>query len=142
LGTIGSLLVGVVAALGLAAIGFVVNVVITNRTRETQFALMRAMGLPNSQLLRWVSIESGVVVLFALATGVGLGIVLAEIVLPLTTVTQQVTRVVPPIQVIYPWTRIAILVVAVIVILVTALFMTRVMLRRLEPATLLRAGDE
>lgn len=142
LGTIGSLLVGLVAAMILAAIGFLVNVVVTNRSRQSQFALMRAIGLPNSQLLRWVTIENGVVVIFALATGVGLGVVLSEIVLPLTAVTQQATSVVPPVQVIYPWMRITILVLAVVIMFFAALFITRTMLRRLRPATLLRAGDE
>lgn len=142
LGTIGSLLIGLVAAVILAAIGFLVNVVVTNRSRQSQFALMRAIGLPNSDLLRWVGIENGVVVVFALTAGVGLGVVLSEIALPLTAATRRATSVFPPVQVVYPWAQIAILVLVVVVLLVTALLMTRTMLRRLEPATLLRAGDE
>lgn len=142
LGTIGSLLVGLVAALILAAIGFLVNVVVTNRSRRSQFALMSAIGLDNRQLLRWVGMENGVVVAFALLAGVGLGVVLSEIALPLTAVTQEATNVVPPVEVIYPWAQIALLVAVVVALLFTALLMTRALLRRLEPATLLRSGDE
>jgi hypothetical protein len=142
LGTIGSLMMGLIAASVLAGIGFLVNVVVSTRERLGQFALMRAIGLSTRQLLSWVTIENGVTVAFALIFGTLLGVVLSNIVLPLTAVTQQATAVVPELVVIHPWSQIAIIEGVVVLALVAAVLMVARMLSKLQLAALLRAGEE
>lgn len=142
LGTIGSLMMGLVAAAVLAAIGFLVNVVVSTRERLGQFALMRAIGLSTRQLLSWVTLENGITVVFALVFGTLLGLVLSDIVLPLTTVTQQATEVVPELVVVHPWAQIAVIQGVVVASLGVAVFLVARILSRLQLAALLRAGEE
>ena len=142
LGTIGSLMMGLAAAALLAAIGFMVNVVVSTRERLGQFALLRAVGLSTRQLLTWVSIENGVTVLFALVFGTGLGLLLANVVLPLTATTQQATEIVPEMVIVLPWAKIGVLELGVLLVLGIAVLVVSRMLNRLDLASLLRSGDE
>ena len=142
LGAIGSLMMGMVAAAVLAAIGFLVNVIVSTRERLGQFALMRAIGLSMRQLVAWMTFENGVTVIFALIFGTTLGLVLSEIALPLIAVTQQATSVVPELIVVHPWPKIFVLQIGIVAALAVAVSMVSSMLRRLELAALLRTGDE
>ena len=142
LGTIGSLLAGLVAATILAGIGFLVNVVVSGRDRLGQFALMKAVGLKTREVRKWVSVENGVTVLFAIVCGVLLGLGLAALILPLTAITQEAGVVAPPLLVRVPWTPVFVLVAVVVMLLVAAGAIVTSMVRRLSLASLLRAGDD
>lgn len=142
LGTIGSLLAGLVAATILAGIGFLVNVVVSGRDRLGQFALMKAVGLKTKEVRKWVSVENGVTVLFAIVSGVLLGLGLAVLILPLTAITQEAGVVTPPLLVRVPWPAVLALIAIVVMLLVAAGIIVTRMVRRLSLAGLLRGGDE
>jgi hypothetical protein len=142
LGTIGSLLAGLVAATILAGIGFLVNVVVSGRDREGQFALMKAVGLETREVRRWVGVENGATVLFAIVCGVLLGLGLAALILPLTAIAQDATAVTPPLEVIIPWPAVAGMTAVVLLLLIVAGLIVTRMVNRLSLATLLRAGDD
>jgi predicted lysophospholipase L1 biosynthesis ABC-type transport system permease subunit len=142
LGTIGSLMFGFVAAAIFAGIGFAVNAAVSARERLVEFALMRAVGLSNRQLLAWLSLENAMLVLFGLVGGTLLGVLLAWVVLPLISITQEATEVVPGVIVVYPWQTILWLELAIIAVLGAAVLMLAVMLRRMGLGALLRIGEE
>lgn len=142
LGTIGSLMFGFVAAAIFAGIGFAVNAAVSARERLVEFALMRAVGLSNRQLLAWLSLENAMLVLFGLIGGTLLGVLLSWVVLPLISITQEATEAVPGVVVVYPWLTIFWLELSIIAVLVAAVVMLAVMLRRMGLGTLLRIGEE
>ncbi len=96
-------MLGFVAAAIFAGIGFAVNAAVSARERLVEFALMRAVGLSNRQLIAWLGLENALLVIFGLVGGTVLGITLAWLVLPLIAITQDATVAVPGVIVIYPW---------------------------------------
>lgn len=142
LGTIGSLMLGFVAAAIFAGIGFAVNAAVSARERLVEFALMRAVGLSNRQLLAWLGLENALLVVFGLVGGTVLGVVLAWLVLPLIAITQEATVAVPDVIVVYPWRTILWLDVSLILVLVAAVGLLAIMLRRMGLGALLRLGEE
>jgi ABC-type antimicrobial peptide transport system permease subunit len=125
-----------VVAAALAAVGFAVGAAGSLRARETDFAVLRALGAPRRRLARTVAAELAVLVGLALAVGAALGTVLAHGVLPLIVLTGEATRPVPGLLVELPPTRVALLLAGVaaaplVVAVVTAL-------RRADPARALR----
>lgn len=142
LGTIGALAIGFVAAAIFAGIGFVVSAIVSARERLTEFALLRALGLSPRQLVRWMSVENGILLVMSLIGGTLLGLALAWLVLPLISVTQQATRVVPEVIVIIPWRTIILLELTVIIILAIIAVGLALVLRRVGLGSLLRLGGD
>ncbi len=142
LGTIGSLMLGFVAAAVFAGIGFAVNAAVSARERLLEFALLRAVGLSNRQLLAWLSLENALLVVFGLVAGTLLGVALAWLVLPLLGITQQAAQAVPSVIVVYPWQTIFWLEMSIVVVLLLAVGLLAVMLRRMGLGALLRLGEE
>lgn len=142
LGTIGSLMLGFVAAAIFAGIGFAVNAAVSARERLVEFALMRAVGLSNRQLLAWLSLENALLVVFGLVGGTLLGVMLAWVVLPLIAITQAATEAVPGVIVVYPWLTIFWLEMSIVAVLLAAVGLLAVMLRRMGLGALLRLGEE
>lgn len=142
LGVAGALLLGAAAAAVFAVIGFVVSAAIGARERIGEFALLRALGLSPRQLSTWLSLESTFLLILSLAAGVGLGVILAWVVMPSATLRQDGTPVMPPVEVTMPWPVVAWLgVLGGVALLATALVMSRV-LRRAGLGTLLRSVDD
>ncbi|WP_225832068.1 ABC transporter permease [Streptomyces sp. NK08204] len=125
-----------VAAAALAAVGFAVGTAGSLRARDSEFAILRALGVPRRRLARTVAAEQGVLVGLALAVGVGLGTVLARAVLPLIVLTAEAERPVPDLLVRLPAGQVALLLAAVSAtpLAVTALLSVR----RADPARALR----
>ncbi|MDQ3492333.1 MAG: ABC transporter permease [Chloroflexota bacterium] len=142
LGVIGALSLGAAAAALFGAIGFVVSAAVAARERLSEFALLRALGLSTRQLSTWLSLENAFLLLVSLVIGVGLGAVLAWVVLPTVTLTAQATTVVPPVRVILPWHVIATLALLALVSLAVSAFAASRLLRRVGLGTLLRMGAE
>ncbi len=141
-GTIGSLFLGFVAAAVLTGVGFAVNAAVSARERLAEFALLRAAGLSNRQLLGWLSLENAVLVGFGLVAGTALGALLVWFVLPLTTLTQDATTAVPDVLVVYPWRTIFWFEAGVVGALVAAVATLGVVLKRSGLEAILRAGGE
>jgi hypothetical protein len=141
LGSLGALLMSIFAAAAMALIAFVVNMTVSTRDRIGQFALMRAVGLSTRQLVMWVAFENGAVIVFGLLAGTGLGMLLATIALPLLTVTQEATAIVPELLIVHPWLAILTADIAMLAALGASVAVAARMLRRLQTAALLRTGD-
>ena len=142
LGNIGSLSLGFVAAAIFAGLGFVISAVVSARERMTEFALLRALGLSPRQLLRWMTLENGILLAISLIGGTLLGLALSWLILPLISVTQQATRVFPEVAVIIPWTTILLLELGVLGILVGVIGVLALVLRGIGLGSLLRLGED
>lgn len=142
LGTIGALMLGFVAAGIFAGVGFIVSAAIAARERLTEFALLRAVGLSARELVGWLSLEHGVLIILSLVGGTILGLGLSWVILPLVAITQQAREAVPEVIVSYPWATIVGLEVAMLVVLVVAVGGLVFFLRRIGLGSLLRMGGE
>lgn len=142
LGTIGALTVGFVAAAVFAAVGFAVSATVSARERLIEFALLRALGLSPRQLGWWLALEQGVLVIISLGLGTLIGMLLTALLLPLVTLTQGGKPAVPDVIVMYPWTTVMWLELAVVGVLGVIVTILTVVLRRVGLGSMLRLGDD
>ncbi len=142
LGVIGALGFGALAALIFAAIGFVVSASASTTERLGEFALLRALGLSVPELSAWLSLENVFLLAVGVLAGSALGLALAWIVLPVSTLTASGATPVPAPIVVVPWLSFApILAFACLLLVVTVTLVIR-QLRRVQIAGVLRAVDE
>lgn len=142
LGLIGALVLGSLSAVAFAGIGFLVSAVTSTRERLGEFALLQAIGLSHRQLSAWLTIESAFLVAMGLLVGTGIGLVLAWVVLPFVSLTQDASVPVPPVEVVIPWAAYALLyLVAALALGITVLAISR-LLARVRVSGVLRSGAE
>lgn len=142
LGVIGALVLGALAAVIFAGIGFVVSATVSTRERLGEFALLQALGLSHRQLFGWLSIENAFLLAVGLLAGTGLGLLLAWVVLPFVTLTQAGALAVPPVEVVIPWAAYGLLyLVALAALGITVLVIGR-LVARVRVSGVLRAGGE
>ncbi|MFC8224435.1 FtsX-like permease family protein [Streptomyces sp. NPDC057287] len=133
------LAVAVVAA-ALAAVGFAVGLVGSQRERAAENAVLRALGAPRRRLARMMAAEQGVLITLALLIGLALGAVLTRAVVPLVVLTGQAARPVPEVLVLLPAGQVAVLLASVAAL--PLLIVAAITLRRADPAVSLRhQGD-
>jgi hypothetical protein len=84
------------AALLFAVIGLVISLWYTVSSRSGEFAVARALGLGRRQMLGWLAIESGFLIIVGVVGGVVVGLVLAWVVMPSITLTTEGRPPVPP----------------------------------------------
>jgi ABC-type antimicrobial peptide transport system permease subunit len=142
LGTIGSLSLGFIAAAVFAAVGFSVSAIVSARERITEFALLRAVGLSSRQLAAWLTLEHGLLVVISLVFGSFIGLLLAWLILPLISITQEATTAIPEVIVVYPWNTIVRLELSLIVVLSVIVAFLATVLRRLGLGSTLRLGED
>ncbi|MBI2775843.1 MAG: hypothetical protein HYX57_01060 [Chloroflexi bacterium] len=142
LGVIGVLGLGSAAAMIFAAIGFVVSATISTRERVGEFALLRALGLSGRQLAVWLSLENAVLLTMGLVGGVGLGLLLAWLVLPFSTLTSSGAAAVPSPIVVIPWATLAPIVIVAGGVFVATLLVLRGQLLHVRIGDVLRGRDE
>ncbi|MBN2176638.1 MAG: hypothetical protein JW722_03170 [Demequinaceae bacterium] len=126
------------AAIVLAALGFAVHTVVTVRARELEFAQLRAVGLARSALTRLVSAESLLLAILGTFFGLVLGIALGYLVAPLISVGPDGRPPVPGVIVDIPWGNIGLLAAEVAAVLAIVVFLVSLLVRRINPAALLR----
>ncbi|WP_405662461.1 FtsX-like permease family protein [Streptomyces sp. NBC_01166] len=135
-----ALLAVAVVAAALAAVGFAVGLVGSQRERAAEFAVLRALGAPRRRLARTAAAEQGVLITFALLIGLALGALLTRAVVPLVVLTGQAARPVPDVLVLLPAGQVAVLLASVAA--VPLLTVAAITLRRADPAVSLRhQGD-
>jgi ABC-type antimicrobial peptide transport system permease subunit len=131
-----------VAAAVFATVGFAVSATVSARERLKEFALLRALGLSPKQLVSWLSLEQGVLVVLSLALGTLVGFVLTALVLPLVSLTQTGANTIPEVIILFPWEIVLKLELAVLAILGLTVLVMTALLRRIGLGSLLRLGDE
>ena len=142
LGVIGALAIGSVAAVIVAAIGFIVSAVVSTRERLGEFALLRAMGLSPAQLSAWLTFENAFLLAAGVLAGTGLGLLLSWLVLPFVSLTQDARIAVPPLLVEIPWAAIGAVYAVAVVALVVAVVVIGGVLRRVPVSGVLRSGQD
>ncbi|MEE4489999.1 ABC transporter permease [Streptomyces sp. BE230] len=135
-----ALLAVAVIAAALAAVGFAVAAVGSQRERSAEFAVLRALGTPRRQLARMTAAEQGVLIMIGLLVGAALGALLTRAVVPLIVLTGQAAQPVPPVLVQLPAGQVAALLAGVAAL--PLLIVAALTLRRADPAISLRTqGD-
>ncbi len=142
LGVIGVLGLGSIAAMLFAAIGFVAAAAISTRERLGEFALLRALGLSGRELTAWLWFENAFLLVIGVVTGLGLGAILAYVVLPISTLTSTGQAAVPsPVVELPPSAVVPVVGVAIIVFTATILVL-RGQLLQVRIGDVLRGRDE
>jgi FtsX-like permease family len=142
LGVIGALALGAIAALVFAAIGFLVNATVATAERLGELAVLRALGMSGRQLVGWLSVESGVLLVVGLAGGAALGALLAWLVLPFASLTATGAPPVPAPVVVVPFAVLAPVYALAIALLVTAVALAIRQVPGVHAGSVLRAKDE
>ena len=103
LGVIGALGLGSIAAIALAMIGFLVTVTFMARERIGELALLRALGASTRGLVGMLAVEEVLLLAYGLIAGTALGLLLAWLAIPFTSVTSTGAAAVPPPAIVVPW---------------------------------------
>lgn len=131
----GMLFAGFWVSLALAVIDFGFYMALTARRRAVSFAVLRAMGWDSGRVWGLLAVEQTALVVPALVVGVGLGIVLAYLLLPfLALLGREVLRV--------PIDGIGGLLAGLIIAFTILLAITAMLLQRLSVNQVLRTGEE
>ena len=126
------------AVLGLAMLGFVVTLVLGAHGRVVEFAVLRAVGSSQAQILRAMALEWGAVLAIGAAIGVLLGRRVAAVMLSFLDVTEGGERVVPPFILQTDWLTLALGVAALGAVATLALLLSWASTARREAAVALR----
>ncbi len=113
LGSLGALGAGFLASVVLAMTALVLTAVVSVRERAAEFAVLDALGLPARRRRAWLFREQAVIVAFGIVVGAGIGLGLAQLVLPVTSLAQDGGSTFPPVVVQVPWSRVLVLVAGV-----------------------------
>ena len=125
LGTRGALGLAAAAALVFAVIGFAAAAWRSVRSRRSEIAVARALGLGRGQTAGWLALELAFQLVVGIAGGILLGMALAWAVLPSVSLTPDGSAPVPAPVVGVPWDLVAVIVLAGIAAFVAALLPLR-----------------
>ncbi len=135
---LGVLDIAAVTACLLGVVGILIASWLSARSRQTNFAVLRALGGDPRQIGGVLLWEQGIIYVAALVLGIALGGVLASVVLPTLIFTSLITTQnaflislnVPPIQTVVPFAPLGIVLGGLALVFIVALFlMTRVVTR-------------
>lgn len=126
----------------LAAVGFAVHATGSLRSRSLEFAQLRAVGLSRRRLIGVVVVENLLLSVFGAIVGVTLGVLVGYMVSPLVGASPDGSDPVPGVDVVVPWSEIAILAVLVASVLLVVVLVAAISQRTAAPATLLRSGSD
>jgi predicted lysophospholipase L1 biosynthesis ABC-type transport system permease subunit len=138
----GALVLGFIAALTLAVVGFAVNATVSARERRTEFAVLRALGMSTRQISGTFGVEQLFLVVLGLAGGLALGLVIGHIVIPHTVLTVRATAPYPPVRLIVPWVPVLGLVAGVPALLAVVFAVLVRFLGRGGPGAAIRIGED
>ncbi|MGW0806766.1 ABC transporter permease [Nonomuraea sp. NPDC002799] len=99
----GALMLGFLAAMVFAALGFLVNAAVAARERKAEFAILRALGVSSRQVFGLLAIEQTFVIVLSLAAGTALAVVVGALVVPHIVLTGQASAVTPGVLLDIPW---------------------------------------
>jgi hypothetical protein len=126
----------------LAIAGFAVHTSASLRSRRTELAQLRAIGLSRRMLVGLVGAEAVMVSVVSSAIGIGLGVLLGWLVGPLIAVSPSGAPTLPSVRVIVPWVGIALLAAVILAVVALAVVGIARAQRTADPASILRGADE
>ena len=146
---IGALAIGLGASLLLALIGTLLSSWVHSSSRLTSFALMRALGMDPRQIAALLLWEQGFIYLLAFLLGIGLGALLIIFVAPAVTLLDLTGSGalnnpydIPPLQLVIPFLRIALLLGGLVVVCLAALLLMASVISRPSPGQRLRLNED
>jgi ABC-type antimicrobial peptide transport system permease subunit len=142
LAVVGALLLGAIAAVAFGVLGFLVSASAAIEARADEFALLRALGLSDRQLLRWLTIEQALLLAVGVVVGAALGLAFAWIVLPAVGFTPTGAPPVPDPVLEIPWSFVLGLAGGSLVLLAVVVLIARHRLGRISVSATLRAGAD
>ncbi len=77
-----NLILGFVAAIGLALLAFALHFILVSRARLSDYAILEANGMPQSTIRRSLVIEQLTVLVFSVVSGALLGVLVSYVLLP------------------------------------------------------------
>jgi len=113
----GALILGFLAALVFAALGFGVNAAVAARERMAEFTILRALGVSFRQVFGLLAVEQAFVIVLSLVAGTALAAVVGGLVVPHIVLTGQASAVTPAVLLDVPWAATAVMLVAVAAVL-------------------------
>lgn len=144
--TVSGVLTGLVAGLVFAAvflvIGVVVHAVASFRSRAGEQAVLRAVGLGGRSTVGAVAVEQGLLLGFAAAIGLGLGLLVAWLAVPHTVGGLAGLPDVPPLHLVFPWTVVGAMAAGVGALFVAVVLVASAGMRRVDVVQVLRAGED
>jgi hypothetical protein len=91
-----NLLIGFLAAMALAVVGFIVHFLVVTRGRLSDYAILQANGMPARLIRRSLGAEQLALLAFSIVAGGSIGLALAWVLLPAIQVGTDLSQVVPP----------------------------------------------
>ncbi|MBC7234661.1 MAG: FtsX-like permease family protein [Chloroflexi bacterium] len=141
-GLFGMLSVSFLAGALLAAAGFMLHTASTIQTRGIRYAAMRALGLDRGTILSALFIEYALTLGYGVASGIGLGIVAAQLYVPFIQVTEQAKVPVPPFIPLIDHEKIPWLATSMLLVMILAEGVVLVRLLRIRVFEALRLGAQ
>ncbi|MFD9945069.1 ABC transporter permease [Nonomuraea sp. NPDC059023] len=138
----GALILGFLAALVFAALGFLVNAAVAARERMSEFTILRALGVSFRQVFGLLAIEQTFVIGLSLAAGTGLAVAVGYLVVPHIVLTGQAAAVTPDVRLDIPWPATAAMLVVVAVVLFAIVAGLARSMRRQGLGQVLRIGED
>lgn len=123
----------------IAAVGFAVHAAVTVRSRETEFAQLRAVGLQRRPLTAVVAVESVLMSGLGVVFGIGLGAALGWLVGPLVAVSADGSPPVPEVIVEFPWSQVLAVVGGLLALVAVVVLAVARAQRSADPAGVLRS---
>ena len=125
----------------LSCLGFLVHAYVSFRSRETQFALMRTLGLSPRQLISMVWLEQLLVIAVGMALGTWMGGRLGAIIMPFLGHDDWGAQVVPPFVIHVNWGVLLLTYTAMALVFAVIILVLGVFIRKISLQSLLRIGD-
>ncbi len=97
-GTSGILTANFIVVLLLCSVGFLIYWILSIRSRELQFGIFRAMGLSMGEVIRMLAVEQLLISGTSIALGVGIGILVTQLYLPLVQIAYSGAQQVLPMR--------------------------------------------
>ncbi|MGH9248648.1 MAG: FtsX-like permease family protein [Acidimicrobiales bacterium] len=141
-GVVAGLTAGLAFAGVFVLIGVIVHAVTSFRSRTSEHAVLRAVGLGGRGSVGTVVVEQGLLLAFATAAGLGLGLVVTWLVVPHTVGGLAGLPEIPPLYLTVPWPVLGGLAAAIGVLLAAVVAVSAAGMRRVDVAAVLRAGED
>lgn len=141
-GARGALTLCLVLAPAFAVIAFALHTVVSARSREREFALLRALGVRRGQVAAYLWTEQLALAGVAAVLGTGLGAALASVIMPVVTVDAEGDPVFPSLVTQVPWVRVGATAGVTAAVICAVVTVAARVLGRVDLARVLRVGEE
>jgi ABC-type antimicrobial peptide transport system permease subunit len=123
-------------------VGFLVGSSVAANERVGEFALLRALGLSQGQLSRWLAAEAAFLLALGVVAGTAIGLLLGWLIVPSTLLSPTGSPLVPTPELQIPWSLVALAYAGAVLLLLATIVVVGRPLPGRRVATVLRAAEE